>query len=275
MKKIWILICAVFVFGELGARLPIHIQRKKDFEKINPMTVRLRDLSDGFCLPCHGGVKPLNAQEQEHLVQQIDGWRIDRSSSVHRLVKKITFAGFDELLAFANDILPIAEREKHHPDLHLSYNKLKIELYTHAINGLSLSDYVLASKIDKLKPLRGDGRVSRPRPTLEWHKVLNKVEVLERVKRVRHWEFKESPVCKITCQTTWKNFVDSMKFVNILARYLNQIKYFPDIHIFYHQVNLEICGSQNNDQLRDLDIIVAQGINQVVTLARHVSVSKR
>lgn len=274
MKKIFFLIYSIFFLGDLCARLPIHIQRKKDFERINPMTVLLRDLSDGFCLPCHGGVKPLNSQEQEHLLQQIDGWKIDRSSSVNRLVKKITFYGFDELLEFVNNLVPIAEGEKHHPDLHIYFNKLKIELYTHAINGLSLSDYVLASKIDKMKIKKSDKNVAKPKSTLGWNRVLGKAEVAERIRRIRYWDFKESSDYIIFRKTIWKNFIDSMRFINILARYLNQIKYFPDISIFYHRVNIEICGNSNNSQLRDLDIIAAQGINQVITLAKHVLVGK-
>ena len=68
----------------------------------------------------------------------------------HKLKKKFSFKNFKEAMDFVNAIAEIAEQECHHPDIYIVYNKVDIELYTHAVNGLSESDFIMAAKIDDL-----------------------------------------------------------------------------------------------------------------------------
>lgn len=107
------------------------------------------DLSSKKCIPCQGGVPPLKGESLTHLQKQLaGGWEVIQE---HHLQKEFSFHNFQEALQFLNAIGFIAEEEGHHPDMHLfSYNKVKIELWTHKIDGLTESDFILAAKIDNL-----------------------------------------------------------------------------------------------------------------------------
>lgn len=103
-------------------------------------------LAEKHCLPCKGGVPPLDGGETERLLKELSGWRIDEG----KLTREIKFKNFKEPVAMANLIAELADREGHHPDLHIYWGRLKIVLYTHKINGLTESDFILAAKIDRL-----------------------------------------------------------------------------------------------------------------------------
>lgn len=104
-------------------------------------------LSEKSCEPCRGGVPPLTRAQFEPLLKQLDGWEVRDES---RLYKKYKFDDFKSSLDLANKIGEIAESENHHPDLLVRWGELGIELWTHAINGLTESDFILAAKIDKV-----------------------------------------------------------------------------------------------------------------------------
>lgn len=104
------------------------------------------DLSKKKCTPCQGGIPPLKGNSLTQLQQQLGGgWKVVNE---HHLEKEYVFKNFREALAFTNTVGTLAEEEGHHPDIFLSYGKVKIELWTHKINGLTESDFILASKID-------------------------------------------------------------------------------------------------------------------------------
>lgn len=106
------------------------------------------DLSNKKCIPCRGGMPPLKGAELQELKRQIDAhWRI---VDEHHLEREFLFKDFKEALAFTNKIGEIAEQEGHHPDILLTYGKVKVQLWTHKINGLSESDFILAAKCDKV-----------------------------------------------------------------------------------------------------------------------------
>lgn len=106
-----------------------------------------KDLSERHCVPCRGGVPPLAQPEIETLARQLEGWRAIES---HHLRKDYKLKNFAEALRFVNLIGEIAEREGHHPDIRFGWGYVEIEIYTHAINGLTASDFILAAKIDCL-----------------------------------------------------------------------------------------------------------------------------
>ncbi len=108
----------------------------------------MNDLSQKHCVPCEGGAKPLTMQQVKELLKQVDGWAPVEDGKC--IVKQFKFGDFKEAMDFANKITPIAEREGHHPDVHISYGKAVVELSTHAIKGLSENDFILATKIDAL-----------------------------------------------------------------------------------------------------------------------------
>jgi 4a-hydroxytetrahydrobiopterin dehydratase len=106
------------------------------------------ELAAKSCVPCKGGVPPLAGAELDRLLDQLgpNGWEVDDG---HHLEKTYTFPDFAQALAFVDRVGAIAEREGHHPDLHLSWGRVRIEIWTHKINGLTESDFVLAAKCDR------------------------------------------------------------------------------------------------------------------------------
>lgn len=107
------------------------------------------DLARKKCQPCEGGVDPVSKDEALQQLTRLAGWRL--ASDGKRIRKDWTVKNFMAGLAFFNRVAEVAETDGHHPDLHLEgYRKVWIELWTHAIGGLSENDFILAAKIDQL-----------------------------------------------------------------------------------------------------------------------------
>ena len=107
----------------------------------------MEDLASRKCVPCHGGVPRLRGREVETFVRQLDGWEVVEE---HHLVKHFKFANFAGALRFTNRVGALAEEEGHHPDISFGWGYAEIKIYTHAIDGLSESDFILAAKIDRM-----------------------------------------------------------------------------------------------------------------------------
>lgn len=102
-------------------------------------------LASGHCIPCRGGVPPLAGTELDALLTELgSGWQLVNG----HLKKNYRFPDFAAALAFTNVAGTIAESEGHHPDLHLRWGEVRVEIWTHAIDGLTRSDFVLAAKIE-------------------------------------------------------------------------------------------------------------------------------
>ncbi len=115
------------------------------------------DLTQKKCVPCEIGTPPLKESEYAPLLKQlkldwqvIDGKQSLRPSGLKKLKQEFKFKDFVEAMNFVNKIAKLAEDEGHHPDIYIYYNKVKIELITHNIRGLSENDFVMAAKIEKL-----------------------------------------------------------------------------------------------------------------------------
>lgn len=105
------------------------------------------DLANRDCVPCRGGVPPLAADAIAELLAELDGWRVVDG---HHLTKSYGFADFATALGFVDRVGAMAEQQGHHPDIHLSWGKVGIEIWTHKIDGLTESDFVLAARCDAL-----------------------------------------------------------------------------------------------------------------------------
>ncbi len=104
-------------------------------------------LASKQCVPCRGGVPPLKGKELSALYAKLGGgWRV---VDEHHLEKEYKFKDFREALAFTNRVGEIAEREGHHPDIHLGWGKVKLSIWTYKIDGLTESDFILAAKADE------------------------------------------------------------------------------------------------------------------------------
>ncbi len=104
-------------------------------------------LTEKKCVPCSGDVPPLSAEEIVRLRPEVPGWQVVDD---HHLARTWTFDDFAQALAFTNRVGALAEEEGHHPDILVAWGRVEITLWTHAIGGLSESDFVLAAKIDTL-----------------------------------------------------------------------------------------------------------------------------
>ncbi|MEN6415859.1 MAG: 4a-hydroxytetrahydrobiopterin dehydratase [Armatimonadota bacterium] len=103
-------------------------------------------LSDEKCEPCHVGTPRLSHEEAENLHKEIPEWTL-KDNAIEREYK---FTDFREAINFINKVAAAAEEMDHHPNICNSYNKVRIELFTHKIGGLSRNDFVLAAKIDRV-----------------------------------------------------------------------------------------------------------------------------
>jgi len=108
-----------------------------------------QDLTNKKCVPCEGGTPPLTlAQISEYQQQLVAPWEVIDSK---KITKDFKFKNFKQAVAFINQVAEIAELEGHHPDILLhGYNKVRLDLWTHAIGGLSENDFIIAAKVDKL-----------------------------------------------------------------------------------------------------------------------------
>ena len=105
------------------------------------------DLSSKKCVPCEGGIAPLTPAEAEEFKKYI---REEWEYLGNKISKEYLFVNYLHTMDFVNSVAKLAEKEGHHPVMHVYYSRVIIELWTHAINGLSENDFILASKIDKL-----------------------------------------------------------------------------------------------------------------------------
>ena len=109
-------------------------------------------LAERSCVPCKGGIPPMTAPEIATLLPLVKGWASIRD---HHLVKEYAFKNFAEALAFVDRIGAMAEEQWHHPDVHLAWGKVSVEIWTHKIDGLTESDFVFAAKCDALQSNAG------------------------------------------------------------------------------------------------------------------------
>jgi 4a-hydroxytetrahydrobiopterin dehydratase len=105
-------------------------------------------LAEKTCVPCKGGVPPLKGDALNALKAQLPSWEVLDEHHLHKVFK---FPDFKKALDFVNRAGAIAEEQAHHPDILLAWGKAEITVFTHKINGLTESDFVLAAKIDGVR----------------------------------------------------------------------------------------------------------------------------
>jgi 4a-hydroxytetrahydrobiopterin dehydratase len=106
----------------------------------------MADLAERECVPCKGGVPPLAPADIASLVAQLEGWTVVDN---HHLEKSYRLKDFAQALDLVNRIGRIAEQQNHHPDIYLAWGRVDVEIWTHKIDGLTESDFILAAKCDR------------------------------------------------------------------------------------------------------------------------------
>ena len=110
----------------------------------------MNKLAKRRCVPCEGKAKPLTEAKARALLPELEqDWMLIDGGRM--LARTFNFKNFVATMKFVKKVAKVAEQEQHHPDMSISYNTLSVELMTHAINGLSENDFILAAKIDELK----------------------------------------------------------------------------------------------------------------------------
>ena len=105
-------------------------------------------LADQKCIPCLGGIPPMEKDHAEQLLQQLDaGWQLNAKGHLERAY---SFRDFAEAMTFANRVADVAEEEGHHPDLYIAWGTCRVEIWTHKISGLTESDFYFAAKADRV-----------------------------------------------------------------------------------------------------------------------------
>ena len=107
----------------------------------------MSQLAQKKCIPCEGGMPALSHKQIQKLMPELAKWKVIDN----KLQKSIKFKDFVELMKFTNRLAELAEAEAHHPDFRVHYNILGIEIWTHKVNGLTESDFILAAKTDALQ----------------------------------------------------------------------------------------------------------------------------
>jgi 4a-hydroxytetrahydrobiopterin dehydratase len=107
----------------------------------------MADLASKHCVPCRGGVAALKGKELQDLARQVSGWKVVNE---HHLAREYAFPDFKTALEFVNRVGEVAEQEGHHPNIAFTWGKVEITVYTHKVDGLTESDFILAAKLEQL-----------------------------------------------------------------------------------------------------------------------------
>lgn len=105
-------------------------------------------ISKKKCVPCQGGIPPLNKDQVKLLIKELDsGWEVSKN---RKIKKEFQFNEYSDAILFTNKVAALSEKEGHHPYIHINYKQVVIILFTHKINGLHENDFILASKCDTI-----------------------------------------------------------------------------------------------------------------------------
>ncbi len=108
----------------------------------------MSELANKTCVPCRGDVPPLEGEELEELSRQVPGWEV---VDEHHLKREFRFKNFREALDFVNRVGELAEEQAHHPDIDFGWGRAAVKIFTHKIDGLTESDFILAAKVERLQ----------------------------------------------------------------------------------------------------------------------------
>ena len=103
-------------------------------------------LTQRHCVPCEGGTPPMEDEAAREMLDMVPGWELGDN----KLTRRFKFRNFAEAMAFVNRVADLAEAEGHHPDIQISWNRVRLDFTTHAIKGLSDNDFIMAARTNEL-----------------------------------------------------------------------------------------------------------------------------
>ena len=115
-----------------------------------PAPLNMSDLANKKCVPCEGNIPAFDKSQIHKYLKKVDGWDVKNDDGNFYLIKEFSFKNFKESQKFINKVGDIAEIENHHPDISFGWGYCSIKIFTHAIQGLAESDFILAAKIDQI-----------------------------------------------------------------------------------------------------------------------------
>ncbi|MCB9493389.1 MAG: 4a-hydroxytetrahydrobiopterin dehydratase [Epsilonproteobacteria bacterium] len=227
MLKQYLLLHVVFCAAFLGAA---QIQGSKKEE-----------LSKKTCTACQGSVPILDPKEEKRLLDQVPAWGKD-AYFPNRITRRFSFDSYQESIAFINRVANVAEREGHHPDIFVFGNQVRLDLYTHAVNGLTESDFIMAAKIDIIplanlaqKDNSEQGQTFRP-----LHAVVTEYDKKRLFTGIGDWKEVDALSPRLSRRFEFTNFVQTMSFVNEIAKQAQAMSHYPDLYIFYSRARIDI-----------------------------------
>ncbi|MHA2118878.1 MAG: 4a-hydroxytetrahydrobiopterin dehydratase [Candidatus Thorarchaeota archaeon] len=108
-----------------------------------------KDLATLTCVPCRGGIPPLETTKISEMMSIVPGWTLKREG-IDKIEKEFKFKNFKKAMTFVNKVADLANEQDHHPDIFIHWNEVTLTFYTHAIKGLHDNDFIMAAKIDEL-----------------------------------------------------------------------------------------------------------------------------
>ena len=113
------------------------------------MTEKRKDLASLACIPCRGGIPPLEIPKITEMMSIVPGWDL-KKEGVDKIEKKFSFKNFKKAMIFVNKVADIANEQDHHPDIFIHWNEVTLTFFTHAIKGLHDNDFIMAAKIEEM-----------------------------------------------------------------------------------------------------------------------------
>ena len=110
-----------------------------------------KNLAAMQCVPCRGGIPPLEEVKIQEYLPRVRGWTRIEENGIKKITKEFMFEDFRESMNFVNKVALVADEQDHHPDIFIQWNLVSFTLWTHAIEGLHDNDFIMAAKIDALK----------------------------------------------------------------------------------------------------------------------------
>ncbi len=108
----------------------------------------MTSLTQKYCVACEAGMPPMDMEQARQMIEQVPGWELKEDEK--KLARRFKLKDFKAAMMFVNRVADLAEEEGHHPDIYISWNRVRLELTTHAIKGLSENDFIMAAKINEL-----------------------------------------------------------------------------------------------------------------------------